>query len=129
MVLVFNNVTAAYIDENAEVNISGDININSKADVNAKGIARQPERKKPGLVLPQLILLMLMPSGHIGKNAVVKSDGNIQIGTDATRADNPVRKRVRGQYSRVAGIFAVIFTKMWPKLTSEKAQRLKAKAS
>jgi hypothetical protein len=114
VVLVFNNVTAAYIDENAVVNIRGDINISSKADVNAKAIggsAAGAEKAGIGITTVNIVNADAIRA-YIGKNAVVKSDGNIQIGTDADQELTILSVSGSGASTAgVAGIFAVIFTK------------------
>ncbi|HHU63668.1 MAG TPA: hypothetical protein GXZ32_05610 [Clostridiales bacterium] len=85
VVVVFNNTTAAYIDDGAIVDISGSIDITGKSDVNAKAIGGSAAgAKKVGAELTTVnIINNDKVLAYIGKDAKVTADGNIKITADA----------------------------------------------
>jgi len=80
-VLVFNNTTAAYIDEGAEVNTTGNISITARADINAKGIGGSvaaANKKGFGLTTINIVNADWI-SAYIGKGAEITAGGDISI--------------------------------------------------
>jgi mucin-19 len=113
VVLVFNNKTSAYIGEGATVTLTGNLQINSKADVNAKaigGAVAAAEKAGLGLTTVNIINWDSVRS-FVGDEATVTAGGNIEIKADAKQEFTIIGvSGAGGGKAGLAGVFSVVVT-------------------
>jgi hypothetical protein len=107
VVIVLNNATNAYIGDGAVLNIRGNINIDSKSDVNAKafgGAVAFANKAGVGITTVNIINFDAVRA-YIGDEAIVISDGNIRIVADADQEFTIISVSAPEQYHCLPHLF------------------------
>ena len=111
VVIVLNNATNAYIGDGAVLNIRGNINIDSKSDVNAKafgGAVAFANKAGVGITTVNIINFDAVRA-YIGEEAIVISDGNIRIVADADQEFTIISVSAGGaSKAGVSGVFDLL---------------------
>ncbi|RPI99143.1 MAG: hypothetical protein EHM39_07035, partial [Chloroflexi bacterium] len=114
-VLVFNNVTAAFIDENAVVNVTGNVSLTSTANVNAKAIggavAATTGKAGVGITMVNIVNWDVIRA-FIAKSASVTSSSDVSLRADADQEFTIIAvSAAGGDKAGVGGAFTVLFSK------------------